>query len=170
MGGIASVLASLLCPHRIGKLILIGASARYLNDEGYHGGFEQTDLDKLYNAVSASYYTWAAGFAPLAMRNADRPELSSYFADSLSRLRPDIALGVLRLAFQSDYRSILPRVHTPTWVLQTRQDIAVPLAAAEYLATHIPGAQLSILNAEGHLPHVSAPGEINHILRAILGK
>ena len=170
MSGVASLLASLLCPSRIRKLVLIGASARYLNDGAYHGGFAQADLDALYEAMSANYYAWAAGFAPLAMGNAGRPDLASYFARTLCRVRPDIALGVLKLAFQSDYRSELPRVTANTWVLQTERDIAVPMQAAEYLATHIPGAQLQVLRAEGHFPHISSPEEVSRALHDILAE
>jgi sigma-B regulation protein RsbQ len=77
VSGMIGLLAALIDPIRFKQLIFLSASPRYLNDAatGYIGGFEQADLDSIYAAMSANYYAWASGFAPIAMRNPDRPEL-----------------------------------------------------------------------------------------------
>jgi sigma-B regulation protein RsbQ len=46
------LLASLIEPERFSRFIFIGASPRYLNDVEYYGGFEQSDLDAIYAAMS----------------------------------------------------------------------------------------------------------------------
>lgn len=51
VSGMISLLAALVEPNCFSQLIFIGASPRYLNDEGYYGGFEQSDLDQLYKAM-----------------------------------------------------------------------------------------------------------------------
>jgi sigma-B regulation protein RsbQ len=53
----------------------------------------------------------------------------------------------------------------PTVILQTTVDRAVPMAAAEFLRAHIPGSVLDILDAEGHLPHLTAPDVVGAALR-----
>ncbi|MGN6477491.1 MAG: alpha/beta fold hydrolase [Flavipsychrobacter sp.] len=160
VSGMISLLAAIKNPTNFSKMVLIGASPRYLDDVGYIGGFTQQALDDLYDAMANNYYAWVSGFAPAAMANADRPQLAASFAQSLSAIRPDIAQSVARVIFQSDHRNDLPKLQIDTLLLQTQQDIAVPMEVAEYLNTHIKNSKLKVVNAEGHFPHMSAPDEI----------
>lgn len=160
VSGMISILADIAEPHRFKKMILIGATARYLNDGDYTGGFDQESLNNLYQAMANNYFAWVSGFAPAAMANEDKPELAESFAATLSALRPDIAQSVARVIFQSDYRDKLSGCKTETLLLQTQRDIAVPLEAAEYLHNNLENSELKIINAEGHFPHISAPDEI----------
>lgn len=160
VSGMISLLASIKQPERFKKLILVGASARYLNDDGYAGGFSQDDLNGLFQAMANNYYAWVSGFAPAAMANEDNPDLAESFAQTLSAIRPDIAQSVARVIFQSDYRNELHKCSTPTLLIQTQRDIAVTMEAAEYLHNNIPDSELVVVNAEGHFPHISAPQEI----------
>lgn len=170
VSGMVSLLAALIDPSRFSQLIFVGASPRYVNDAATHyiGGFEQSDLDALYEAMSSNYYAWVGGFAPIAMGNPDRPELATEFANTLSAIRPDIAQAVARVIFQSDHRAELPRLKVPTTILQSNNDIAVPLVVGEYLAQHIPNARLINIKAQGHLPHLSAPEVVTHTIAACL--
>jgi sigma-B regulation protein RsbQ len=168
MGGMIGLLAALDEPERFRKMVFISASPRYLNDDGYRGGFEQKDIDALYEAMTGNYHAWASGFAGVAMGNPDRPELAQEFASTLCAIRPDIALAVSRLIFQSDHRADLPSLRVPTLILQTNNDVAVPREVGEYLAGHIPGAELEVIDAQGHLPHLSAPAAVTAAIRAFL--
>ena len=100
------------------------------------------------------------GFAPTAIANADRPELGAEFAGSLSAMRPDIAQSTARVIFELDLRSQLSLIQQPVLILQSQRDIVVPEAVGDYLASQIPHNKLVSLNAEGHLPHLSAPDEV----------
>ncbi len=170
VSGMVSLLAALVDPSRFRQLIFLGASPRYLNDAtaDYVGGFEQSDLDALYAAMSSNYYAWVSGFAPLAMGNPDRPELATEFAETLSTIRPDVAQAVARVIFQSDHRLELPKLKVPTTVLQTSNDIAVPPPVGHYLADRIPNARLLQIKAQGHLPHISAPDVVTSVISECL--
>jgi sigma-B regulation protein RsbQ len=170
VSGMVSLLAAQMDPSRFKQLIFIGASPRYLNEpeHGYIGGFEQADLDTLYAAMSSNYHAWVSGFAPLAMGNPDRPELALEFAQTLSAIRPDIAQAVARIIFQSDHRQDLPCLHTPTIILQSKNDIAVPPEVGHYMVRQIPKAKLIEIDAHGHLPHISAPDEVTRVLAECL--
>lgn len=160
VSGMISVLASIKDPTLFSKIVLVGASPRYLNDVDYIGGFSQEDLDALYQAMSTNYFAWVSGFSSAAMANADKPHLAQSFANTLSTIRPDIAQSVARVIFQSDHRADLPKLDKKTLILQTKQDIAVPAEVAQYLNKHIAGSKQLTINAEGHFPHISAPREI----------
>lgn len=160
VSGMISMLACIKAPQYFSKLIMIGASPRYLNDDDYFGGFEQNDLDALYQAMNTNYQAWVSGFAPLAMRNPDNPRLAEQFAAILNSIRPDIAQSVARVIFQSDYRSELHRLKKPTLLIHARRDIAVPDYVADYLHEHIADSQLNVIDASGHFPHMSAPDQV----------
>ncbi|MCX6360420.1 MAG: alpha/beta hydrolase [Armatimonadetes bacterium] len=162
------MLAAILDPAIAERLVLLGASPRYLDDEGYRGGFRQSDLDGIYAAMESDYYTWASGFSPVVMAHPDRPHLAGYLARNLETIRPDIALAVLRAIMQSDLRACLPKVDKPTLILQTADDPVVPDEVGDYLAAHIPGGSLRRLGARGHLPHVAAPDEVASAIEAFL--
>ncbi|MBD2014648.1 alpha/beta hydrolase [Microcoleus sp. FACHB-53] len=168
VSGMVSLLAALVEPQRFSQLIFISASPRYLNDEGYFGGFEQSDLDALYAAMSSNYYAWVSGFAPIAMGNPEKPELALEFANTLAAIRPDIAQAVARVIFQSDHRAELPRLTLPTTILQASDDIAVPLEVGQYMANQIADSQLIPIKARGHLPHISAPDVVTHAIASCL--
>lgn len=166
VSGMIGMLAAIKHPEYFSKLVLLGASPRYLNDpsQNYTGGFDQGDLEELYGAMSANYYAWASGFAHMVMQHEDRPHLAEQFAATLSAIRADIALLVARAIFESDYRGSLHLCLLPTLVIQTTNDIAVPEEVGEYLHRHIPVSVLAKVHTNGHLPQITAPQELCGII------
>ena len=168
VSGMVGLLSVLKAPERFRKLIMVGASPRYLNDVGYKGGFEQADLDGFYHAMETNYFAWVSGFAPAAMANPDRPELAQGFAATLQDIRPDIAQSVSRTIFQSDHRADLPKLNIETLIIQATDDIAVPQEVGEYLHTHIKNSRYWQVSTTGHFPHISAPDQVTKAIRSFL--
>ncbi|OAI12468.1 hypothetical protein A1507_03025 [Methylomonas koyamae] len=104
------MLAALQAPQRIAKLVLLGASPRYLND----GGFSKKDIDEIYAAATQSYPDWLASFASTALASPDRPELGRYFTDCLNAYPPERLLTVLCWVLQTDYRREIGQLDIPT--------------------------------------------------------
>jgi len=161
LGGMMGLLAVCAEPDLFSGLVLLGASARYIDDPdtGYVGGFSEAEVTAIHDGMASDYATWANGFSRLAMKNPGQPELADSFASSLKALRPDLATAILTTAFRSDCRAEAlqyGRLGLPTLLLQTAHDVAVPLSAAEWLA-QATGAELHQLAIEGHFPHIVAP-------------
>ncbi|MYM92511.1 alpha/beta fold hydrolase [Duganella vulcania] len=158
VSGMIGMIAAAARPELFARLVLLQPSPRYLNDAatGYAGGFEQLDLDALYAAMKTNYQSWAAGFVPMVMGVDDRHVLAR-FSTTLFKMRPDIALDILRMIFQSDHRDLVPRVTTPVHLIHSRKDVAVPLAVADWLRVQLPHSVSEILELEGHLPHLTQP-------------
>ncbi|XP_050215238.1 probable strigolactone esterase DAD2 [Mercurialis annua] len=164
------ILASIRRPELFSKLILIGASPRFLNDKDYHGGFERPDIENVFSAMEANYEAWVNGFAPLAV-GADVPAAVREFSRTLFNMRPDITLFVSRTVFNSDLRGLLGLVKVPCCIIQTAKDMSVPASVAEYLKSHLGGRNtVEILRTEGHLPHLSAPALLAQVLRRALSR
>ncbi|SEU27610.1 alpha/beta fold hydrolase [Stigmatella erecta] len=170
LSGMVGVLASAMDPTRFRRLVFVKASPRYLNDpaQDYVGGFEQAQIDALYESMSACFVSWASGFGKAAVGNPERPELAQEFIRSLSGMRPDIARSIARIIFQSDHRQELARVRPPTLILQAGEDFAVPDSVAHFMARTIPQATLVPIPARGHLPHLSAPLAVTQAVDAFL--
>jgi sigma-B regulation protein RsbQ len=164
VSGMIGMLASKKAPARFRDLIFVSSSPRYLNDGDYVGGFEQSDLESLYAAMAANYLNWASGLAPIAVANAEHPELGREFARTLGAMRPDIAQSTARVIFETDMRSQLPSVQHPALFLQSTNDAVVPPSVGDYLMEHCPDSRLVMLNAEGHLPHFSSPDEVTRAI------
>uniref|UniRef100_A0A2N9EMH2 AB hydrolase-1 domain-containing protein n=1 Tax=Fagus sylvatica TaxID=28930 RepID=A0A2N9EMH2_FAGSY len=163
------ILASIRRPELFSKLILLGASPRFLNDTDYHGGFEQGEIEKVFEAMERNYEAWVNGFAPLAV-GADVPTAVREFSRTLFNMRPDISLFVSRTIFNSDLRGVLGLVRVPCFIFQTAMDVSVPASVATYLRDHLGGRNtIEMLDTEGHLPHLSAPSLLaNKLRRALL--
>nr|QZA74797.1 high tillering and dwarf 2 protein variant 4 [Saccharum hybrid cultivar ROC22] len=164
------ILASIRRPELFAKLVLIGASPRFLNDNDYHGGFELPEIQQVFDAMAANYSAWAVGYAPLAV-GADVPAAVQEFSRTLFNMRPDISLHVCRTVFNTDLRGVLGMVRSPCVVVQTTRDVSVPASVAAYLRAHLGGrTTVEFLQTEGHLPHLSAPGLLAQVLRRALAR
>jgi sigma-B regulation protein RsbQ len=140
------VLASIDRPDLFESLVLVGPSARYIDDGDYIGGFSAADIDELLDSMGSNYLGWSHAIAPAIMGNTDQPELAAELDESFCRADPVIA-----------NRDDLAKVTVPTLVLQCRDDVIAPLTAGEHVRDHVPDATFVLLDATGHCPHLSAP-------------
>ena len=69
---------------------------------------------------------------------------------------------------QSDHRQRLAEIRCPTLIVQSRSDPFVPLEVAEYMHRTIAGSALRVIDADGHLPHVSAPTQVVAAIRGFV--
>ncbi|TGE25126.1 alpha/beta hydrolase [Hymenobacter aquaticus] len=162
------MLAAIREPARVARLVFVAPSPRYLNDEGYVGGFEPADIQELLDAMDSNYLGWSAGITPVIMGHPDRPELAEELHNSFCRTDPSIARHFARVTFLSDNRADLPRLRVPALILQCAHDALAPRAVGDYLHRQLPGSTLVLIETSGHCPHLSAPQPtieaINHFL------
>ncbi|WP_372790466.1 alpha/beta fold hydrolase [Paraconexibacter sp.] len=162
-------LAAIEAPDRFGRLVLIGPSPRYIDDDDYVGGFTREDIDGLLASLESNYLGWSGTMAPVIMGNPDRPELGEELTNSFCRTDPEIAARFARTTFLSDNRADLARVTTPALVLQCSQDVIAPDTVGRYVHEHLPESELVQLTATGHCPNLSAPEETVGAMRSYLG-
>lgn len=162
------VLAAVREPARFHSLVLVGPSPRYLDDEGYVGGFSRGDIDELLAALESNYLGWSAAMAPAIMGNPGRPALGSELTNSFCRTDPDIASHFARVTFLSDNRADLSSVDVPTLILQCSDDIIAPPSVGAFVHTAMPRSVLVQLKATGHCPQLSEPEETIAAMHAFL--
>ncbi|GGT85222.1 hydrolase [Streptomyces lateritius] len=162
------VLAAQAAPARIGALVMVAPSPRYIDDVDYRGGFSAEDIDELLLSLESNYLGWSSAMAPLIMGNPDRPELGEELTNSFCATDPEMARVFARTTFLSDSRDDLKAVGVPTLVLDCAQDVIAPREVGAFVQRAVPGSKLITLDATGHCPHLSAPEATNEALTTFL--
>jgi sigma-B regulation protein RsbQ len=153
-------LASIEQPDRFATLTMIGPSPCYINSGDYKGGMERADVEGLLETLESNHVAWSATMAPVIMGNPDTPELAAELEASFCRMDPFLANHFARVTFLSDNRADLPKIKTRTLILQCQKDAIAGTSVGEYVHEHLPNSKLVIMDATGHCPHMSAPGEV----------
>jgi sigma-B regulation protein RsbQ len=154
------LLASVKAPELFSRLVLVGPSARYIDDGDYYGGFSAGDIEELLDSLEDNHLGWSASMAPLIMGNPDRPELGEELTNSFCRTDPEVAKAFARVTFTSDNRQDLPEVRARTLIIQAREDVIASERVGAYVHEHVPESEMVIINATGHCPNLSAPAEV----------
>lgn len=169
VSAMVGVLAAPKAPQRVSRLVMVAPSPRYIDEDGYRGGFSADDIDELLESLESNYLGWSAAMAPVIMGNADRPELGEELTTSFCATDPEMARVFARTTFLSDSREDLKAVAVPTLVLECRQDAIAPREVGAYVHAAIPGSRLVTLEATGHCPQLSAPEATAQAILAFVG-
>lgn len=165
VSGMIGLLASQEIPQAFAKIITIGSSPCYLNLDGYEGGLSRDDVRHLLSTIAANYRSWAESYAPYVVDRPTNDRATETFLDCLLAMRSDVTLATAQMILYADYREAMAKVPVPTVILQTRNDPAVPLPAAQFMRDHIPASHLEIVDATGHMPHMTAVDLVRDVLR-----
>jgi sigma-B regulation protein RsbQ len=163
------VLASIERPELFKNLILVVPSPCYINHPpDYVGGFDRADIEGLLDMMDKNYIGWASFLAPVIMKNDDRPELGAELESSFCSTDPRIARRFAEATFYSDNRADLPKVKTPSLIIQVTDDAIAPVSVGEFLHENLAESTLSLMDASGHCPHMSHPQETVEIIKNYL--
>ena len=150
-------LADRLAPGRISAHVMIGPSPRYMDEDGYIGGFKRGDIEDLLDTLDSNYLGWSSAMAPVIMGAPDQPALGEALTESFCRTEPEIAKQFARVTFMSDNRQDVIGLATPVLILQSTDDLIAPVAVGEYLHSVLSHSRYCLVENIGHCPHMSAP-------------
>ena len=162
------VLAANRRPGLFSRLIMVGPSPRYINDDGYAGGFDRPDIEGLLDLMDKNYIGWASFLAPVIMKNPERPELGQELQESFCSTDPKIARAFAEATFFADNRADVVGVSVPSLIMQCAEDAIAPLDVGMYLSRTMPQSTLRMMKATGHCPHISHPDETILAMREYL--
>lgn len=162
VSSIIGALAAIVDPTKFRALAMLAPSPRYLNDPpDYIGGFERNELDGLLDLMEQNFIGWANALAHVA---APDDTLSAELADRFCAIDPAIAREFAATVFYSDHRADLERVPIPSLIVQCSVDDIAPVSVGEYMQEHLPRSTYRLLDAAGHMPHMSNPTEVTRLL------
>ena len=155
-------------PDLVDKMIMVCPSPSFINDAPYEGGFERSDILALLDTLDANYLGWSSEMAPAIMGTPDMPDMGEKLTNSFCQADPEIARHFAHVTFLSDHRKDVAKVTKPTLVLQCRDDVIVPSSVGQWMISQMPDAQLVVLDAMGHCPHISYPHETTAAIQSYL--
>jgi pimeloyl-ACP methyl ester carboxylesterase len=142
-------------PDRVAAIVLFGGYARHLVAPDYAAGHDPAIVESYGRNLEAKWGTGVAlsSAAPSLAGDADvRAYWARYQRLSAS---PASAMRFFHAVNEADVRSVLPDVHVPTLVVHAERDLLVPVAMGRYIAEHVEGAELVVLDSDIHLVCVS---------------
>lgn len=155
-------------PELYDKLILVGPSPCYINDNEYFGGFTPKDIDELIATLESNYLGWSSFITPVIIGNPEFPEHSEELNNSFCAMNPDIAKHFAKVTFLGDNRADLSRVITPTLIIQSHPDVISPVRVGEYVHEIMPDSRYVLLNSSGHCPHLTSPDQVISSIQSYL--
>ena len=107
-------------------------------------------------------------FTPLLFADqtvADRPELVEEVRGWMTATPPSgLILGLQAIRDRGDSSALLSQLKIPVLVMGAQEDKAIPPEKSTDMAERIPGAQLHMLSAAGHMANIEQPEAFNSAL------
>jgi pimeloyl-ACP methyl ester carboxylesterase len=166
MGGQHAQHLAIAHPERIRRLVLADTSYRFGADGTDPEAWKRLRLDAL-----------DAGLTPadIAARVLDSITAPGFgggerqrLIDAFSAISSDGLRAAVEMLPTHAVDDRLAEIAAPTLVIVGELDEETPLAYAEYLAGHIPGAHLEVIAGAGHLTPSEAPDDFNRLIAEFL--
>ena len=160
-------------PERVSKLVLNGGFALGSNKRGSTKDQEtaQAQLTLMQHGWGDEHSAYLRTFSMLYFPSASAEELKASAELQRMAMTGDTAVRLRLACADIDIVDLLAKVSTPTLILHSRHDNAVPFEEGRRLASGIPNAKFVALESENHVPMPGEPawptfiGEIEAFLR-----
>ena len=150
MGGMVGMWLGANAPTRINKLILSNTSS-YMTDAPWDERIKAARERGMAALVEGTLDRWFT--KPFRER---APQAVEPIRQMFVATKVDGYVGCVEAIRAMDHRPLLAKITAPTMVIAGRHDPGTTLEAGEYIAQHIPGAQLAVLEA-AHIANVEQP-------------
>ncbi|MEV6984215.1 alpha/beta hydrolase [Sphaerisporangium sp. NPDC051017] len=161
MGGDVAVRIAARRPDLVGKLVLMGSSARAETDEHLHlfGAF----VDKFEReGFTPEVVDFVKGilFAATVLNDPARSDIHETWTKRLSELSPRLAHAARGVVQRESALALLPLITARTLIISGTQDQARPPAWSDEMFEAIPNAELWRIKTAGHSPCLEAPDAV----------
>ena len=172
LGSLLALQAAHLAPQRVGRLILVGATPCFAQRDDWPEAQPSALLDDFATAVTANVKATLQRFVAVAnqgdakARSIGREIARTVFTAPLPSTETLLAgLAWLR---DVDLRDIVTKITCPVLLLHGENDPLMPLAAARWLATHLPQVTLDVFPGAAHAPFLNDPERFAQRIGAFL--
>ena len=168
LGAMTAMQLALDQPERVARLVLVGATPRFVQAPDWPDAAPPESLQAFAAGIAADPDATLRQFAGRINLGDDRAApLTRRIAALLADRRADtatLAAGLARLR-DLDLRKSVAAIRQPTRVVHGERDVLMPVAAACWLAEHLPNARLEIFLGASHAPFLSEPERFAALLR-----
>lgn len=172
LGGQLAMRLALQHPERVERLVLVGATPRFVNGDDWQHGVAAAVFREFAAQVMQDYAATMDRFLALqAFGGTASRELIRALRERFA-LKPAPDLETLQAALlmllNTDLRGRLADLRQPVLVLHGERDTLAPLPAAQWLAAQLPQARLEVIKGASHAPFLSHPAAFVARLRAFM--
>ena len=160
MGGMVGQWLGANAPERFDRIILANTSCYYPDPTNWHNRIKAVKDGGLAAVADAVIGGWLT-----ADFREREPQTAAKMKAMLLASPQDGYIACCEALSTLDQRDLLPRITRPTLVIAGRHDAATPIAAGEYIRSHIPGASMTILDAA----HISNVEQSHTFTEAVAG-
>ncbi len=145
MGGAIAQTLALDRPDLVRALVLIATGARLPVSSTLIESLAE-DPDAAYDRIAANLY-----------QDENARQRARAWLDQVA---PEVMIGDLRASDAFDARGRLGAIRAPALVIHGTADQTTPLKFGEYLAEHIPHAQMTTIEGAGHMVSLQRPAAV----------
>jgi pimeloyl-[acyl-carrier protein] methyl ester esterase len=160
-GGTIALRWALLQPQRVARLLLVGATPRFIAADDWPHAMAPTTLARFGDELAVAYRLTLQRFLSLQVQGSDegRATLAALRTQLFARGEPSRATlaAALDVLAETDLRDDARAIAAPTLVVTGDRDALVPSGAGAWLAQAIPGARHVDIPGAAHAPFLSHP-------------
>lgn len=144
-------------PEKVRGLILMSGFAKLRASNDYPQGVNNALLNKMVGFFQQDYAKYVRQFLELQLLTTPerRPLIDHLLPDLIQNGTPQALQSALNALEIADARFLLPEIQQPTLIICGNKDAVTPPRMSEYLAAHLPHAQLHIIDKAAHAPFLS---------------
>lgn len=154
---------------QIERLILVGASPRFVATDDWQCGVAQRVFSDFARELALNYANTIGRFLTLQADAGDRATLRE-LRQTLTHVEP--SLHALRqgldILLHEDLRNDVCDIRMPTLIINGERDMLVPKCAAEFLSRTIAHAEIEFVPNAGHAPFLSQRADFVRRLKVFL--
>ena len=161
MGGLIAMRWALTQPDRVGRLVLLCTTPRFVTGDGWRHAMSRDTLDRFGDELQVAWKLTVQRFLALQVHGSEhgRRALAALRESLVARgepSRPSLAVA-LRMLADADMREEAARIRQPALVVSGSRDTLAWPAAGRWLAAAIPGARFAEIAGAAHAPFLSHP-------------
>lgn len=161
LGGQIALRWALDRPQQVRKLVLVGATPRFVSGEDWRCGISDNVFRDFAGQVQTDYRATLSRFLALQAHGGDasRETIRQLRENFFERGEPDAAVlrSGLDILLNTDLRNELQQLRMPAMILHGENDKLAPVDSGRWLARHLPAARLEICPGASHAPFLSHP-------------
>ncbi len=171
LGALVALRAALRWPQRITRLILIAATPRFVNGNGWQHGMDAAVLDDFKTELEQDYQRTLTRFLSLQIgAHAGARDVIRSLRQDVFRFgapAPNALAAGLDVLKGADLRAQLEELATPVHLVHGSRDRLVPVAAGEFLRARLAQVELTSIEGAGHAPFISHPQTVVDIINSV---
>lgn len=172
LGGQVAMRLALDFPESVERLVLVGSTPRFVNGTDWQHGVSGQMFAQFADQVGADYYQTLTRFLGLQAMGGDatRQMVRDLRDRFMQRPAPtqQVMQAALQILLETDLRMEFSRLRLPVLLLHGERDMLAPVAAAHWLAGHLPETRLEVIAGASHAPFLSHPQRFITLLQSFL--